>query len=105
MSSVSAKQQKLQDWQLSGELTNKRVAADYKAFCQQRPVRGSWHIDLAKVTRVDSAGVAFLLDCLRYSQKHQVGLALSGFSQKLKDLMRVQGVLTLLGEKNGEKSD
>jgi phospholipid transport system transporter-binding protein len=54
------------------------------------------NIDLAGVSRADSAGLALLLDWLRLAEQHQRRLTLSNLPTQLLEIARVSGLQDVL---------
>jgi len=84
------------NWQVEESLTMTTVPDILKQFAKRYPKRGSWVIDLSKVDQFDSAGVAFLLHCMRYAKQHQIQLSVHGIQVSDVDLMKAQGVWALI---------
>jgi ABC-type transporter Mla MlaB component len=82
-------------WQFQGKLTFNSVSTQLKGWSKMRPLGGNWHINLAQVSHVDSAGIAYLLECIRYAKKHQLEFKLLAFPDIAKPLLKVQGVAPL----------
>jgi phospholipid transport system transporter-binding protein len=57
-------------------------------------------IDLSKVTKCDSASVAFIIALLRESKKQSIELLFIGFPQQLRDLIRVGGLDSIISTRN-----
>jgi anti-sigma B factor antagonist len=56
---------------------------------------GTLTIDLAGVTRIDSSGLATLIEALRIARDHDAELRLSGLHEELRRLFEFAGVLKL----------
>lgn len=86
---------------LIGELNHQTVPALLKAslgmlFKGNDARRGDVAIDLAKVSRSDSAGVALLLEWLRQAKKAGRGIRFNNMPPQMHELARVAGVDKLL---------
>ncbi|MEX2517093.1 MAG: STAS domain-containing protein [Gammaproteobacteria bacterium] len=84
------------DWTLEGELTFTTVPALYD---QARDAfAGSWPatIDLAGVDRVDSAGVALVIDWLRLARESRQPLSIRNVPQHMLSIAQLCGVGHLL---------
>lgn len=85
------------DWCIQGMLTMQSLSSHWQLLEKNRPVHDSWKIDITQVTRMDSAGLAFLIDCARYAEQHQIQLSISGVhDQDWLKLMQVHRVKALL---------
>jgi phospholipid transport system transporter-binding protein len=82
--------------QLAGELTRDSVVEISKKqvcqFCQQSALT----LDLTAITKVDSAGLAWLLYFLEQSIKQQCQLTLTGVPKDLLNLAQLSGVIDFL---------
>ena len=86
-------------WELSGDLTFRTVSKHWLHLRHDRP-RQNWTLQLRHVQRLDSAGLVFLLDCVRDAETRQVALLIDGLDQpEWQNLMQVHGVKHLLKEK------
>lgn len=79
-----------------GELTRATVMQVWRARAQWLRSNTSLQIDLAEVVKVDSAGIAFLLETLTFLNQHQQELRLSNVGQQVRDIAAVSGVTDLL---------
>ncbi len=85
------------DWHIRGVLTMQSLSAQWRVLEKARPMVEDWQIDMSQVTRIDSAGLAFLLDCVRYAEQHNMRLSIAGmYEQDWFKLMRVHGIESLL---------
>lgn len=81
---------------MEGELSFASVPA---LLPQADALAASGSIDLGRITRVDSAGVAFLLELTRRAQKGGVELRLHNAGPELRSLLEfleIDGVLKLV---------
>jgi ABC-type transporter Mla MlaB component len=84
-------------WALSGELSFVSLTrANVKSAFAKRPARGEWTIDVSSVEKCDSAGLAFLVRCVREAKAGALTLSFSGLSASLLQLAGAQGVDHLL---------
>ena len=79
-------------WRLTDSLTMTSVSDIYKAQHATWPTSGSWHIDLAQVNKIDSAGIALLLAAIRHCHAHQVTLTIVHWCEDAKLLIEAQGL-------------
>lgn len=56
---------------------------------------GTLTIDLAQVTRIDSSGVATLIEALKIARDHDAELRLRGLREELRRLLEFAGLLKL----------
>lgn len=96
MSLLELKKGSPAQWQLSGELTYASLSEDYKKLQAQRPGQGAWHLNCQGIKRIDSAGIAYLLDCVRYSQQQKLCLRINRLPELARNLMQAQGVAELI---------
>lgn len=82
-------------WQLSGQLTVESVSESWRQLNKKRPAAGAWSIDCNAVHQIDSAGLAYLLSCIRYANKKKVALSLTNLPSAVDGLIRVQGLSEL----------
>lgn len=83
-------------WKLQGELTMMSLSETWRSFEKKRPVSSAWQIDFSNVKQMDSAGVAFLLDCIRYAKHHKIKLEFLNLSSEVIELIETQGMLSLI---------
>lgn len=81
---------------LRGELTRATIMHVWRERTQWLRSQSSLQIDLEKVTKVDSAGIAFLLETLTFLNQHQQELRLCNVGQQVRDIAAVSGVTGLL---------
>ena len=82
------------DLRIEGDLTAEGVGA----LLETLPVDGGvHHVSLAGVDRVDSAGLALLIEWQRRLQDGQGALELEAVPESLMRLARISSVATLLG--------
>jgi anti-anti-sigma factor len=83
-------------WHFEGQMTTTTIADNWEVLAQGRPETGVWNLNFDQVTHMDSAGLAFLLDCLRHADAQGVKIQLSVLPHLVKQLIKVQGVGPLL---------
>jgi phospholipid transport system transporter-binding protein len=90
-------QQDPQHFLVEGELNLVTVPALLQAMASQFPATGGEaHIDLAGVTRSDSAGLALLVEWLRLAKTRNTRLQFHNLPSQLRDIARVSDLLPLL---------
>lgn len=90
-------QQDSQHFLVEGELNMVTAPALLQAMASQFPASGSEaHIDLAGVTRSDSAGLALLVEWLRLAETRNTRLQFHNLPPQLQDIARVSDLLPLL---------
>ncbi|MDO8953582.1 MAG: STAS domain-containing protein [Gammaproteobacteria bacterium] len=89
-------------WSLNGELTMVSLSANWRQLDKTRPdgknkpSSKDWQINFAEVKQMDSAGVAFLLDCIRYANAHKIKLLFLNLSDEVLELIEAQGMMSLI---------
>jgi phospholipid transport system transporter-binding protein len=83
-------------WHLQGELSFQSVSHHYASLLAQRPQANEWQIDLSAIHRIDSAGLAYLLDCIRYAESQALRLKLKGLPKEAKNLIQMHGLASIL---------
>jgi phospholipid transport system transporter-binding protein len=82
---------------LNGELSFNTAAAVLRAAqTALRDEKGTVEIDLTAIRRVDSAGVALLIELLRFAKQRGIALYFTHIPQQLESLAAVSGVDGLL---------
>ncbi len=93
-------QQQGHHWQLSGEMTFDTLSKHARLFMSDWPKHDAWVLDCQQLTKVDSAGVAILMNCLAYARRQQLPLSIVGIAEDVVQLMRAQGVQQVFNEAN-----
>lgn len=83
-------------WVFEGQMTAETIAKSWHELLQDRPKRGSWSLNFDAVTHIASAGLAFLLDCLRYAESHEITIHFSALPESVRQLIKVQGLGPLI---------
>ncbi len=55
-------------------------------------------VDLSQVTRIDSAGIAILLECLNRSRVHRIRFRITGISQSIKNILELVRLSSVFDE-------
>jgi len=84
------------EWQLKGELTMMSLSEEWKVLEASRPAKSAWTIDFSEINQMDSAGVAFLLDCIRYAKALKLELHFFHLPKLVFELIEAQGVMSLI---------
>lgn len=86
---------------LSGALTFDTVPELYEHSAEWlQPSGGAVTVDLEEVRRVDSAGLALLVEWVRLAQTRGSSLKLMNVPEQLRSLIRVHGLSDALGVNN-----
>ena len=97
MTDSQIRQQDAQHILVEGELNMVTVPTLLQAMTSQFPATGGEvHIDLAGVTRSDSAGLALLVEWLRLAKTHNIRLQFHNLPLQLREIARVSDLLPLL---------
>ena len=81
---------------LSGELTRHSIPELWKQAPERlQKLQGEAQIDLAGVTRMDSAGVAFLLECQRFCLARSVSLRFAQMPEHMRALVELANLQPL----------
>ena len=84
-------------WHLEGAATLFELSRTKDSF-NNRPAAGEWLIDCKNLTQIDTAGIALLLDFIRYSKHARVKIKIKSLPKAVKPLMEAQGVLAIINE-------
>lgn len=97
MNEARIHQQDAQHFVVEGELNLTTVPVMLQAMQAQFPANGSEaHIDLAGVTRSDSAGLALLVEWLRLARARDVRLQFHNLPSQLREIARISDLTPLL---------
>ncbi len=80
------------EYQLSGAVTFDTATRLYESTTLNFVDEGELTIDLSEVERVDSAGLALLLEWLRGSRRNNCQLRFTNIPEQLNSLMEVTGL-------------
>jgi phospholipid transport system transporter-binding protein len=84
------------DWRLGGELCREQAPALIREFLRLFNAQPRQVFDLSAVERVDSAGVALLLNWVRYARRRKVEITFRNPPKQLSVIAQVCGVRALL---------
>jgi ABC-type transporter Mla MlaB component len=88
-------------WFLQGDLTVFSLSTSNKAkhWMQQFPKDskdGRWVVSGEKISKIDTAGLAFLLESLAHAKKYHIEISFSSLPKEVVPLMNAQGVGELI---------
>ncbi|KPK56046.1 MAG: hypothetical protein AMS22_02475 [Thiotrichales bacterium SG8_50] len=85
------------DWCVAGELSLGSVpAAQRVAAGELLTSPGPWHIDLARVARSDSAGLALLVEWVREARERGIDVGFRHMPEQMRAMARVSGLEDIL---------
>lgn len=79
-------------WQLKGDATLFELSRAKTELRLDRPESGAWTIDCQSLAVIDTAGLAFLLECIRFAKQHELSFKIKNLPKAVKPLMEAQGV-------------
>jgi len=88
--------------QVKGELTSKTVMDALAQFVRECKALPSWVIDFTKVTKVDSAAIALLIELKRNARKKNKSIKFIYLPPSLLKIASLSQVEALLNEDNSE---
>ncbi len=85
-------------WTFSGVLSvfSLSQGENAKKWMKIFPKAGSWRISGKTLSKIDTAGLAFLIECIRHAQEHQLILKFSLPSSGVENLIHAHGVSALI---------
>ncbi|MDN3379467.1 MULTISPECIES: STAS domain-containing protein [unclassified Pseudoalteromonas] len=95
MSKVSVTQIDEQQFRVSGELTRNSIAAERLINKNSQTNHKTWYFDLSDVSRVDTAGLAWLIHSFAELKQQGIRLELQNIPDQLQKLMQLGQVTTL----------
>jgi phospholipid transport system transporter-binding protein len=84
------------DWRLDGELCREQAPSLIREFLRLFNTQPKQVFDLSAVKRVDSVGVALLLNWVRYARRRKVEIKFRNPPRQLAVIAQVCGVRALL---------
>ncbi|MGD2055761.1 MAG: STAS domain-containing protein [Gammaproteobacteria bacterium] len=84
------------DWRLSGDLVFGNVAGLLKEVGSRFAGEDTIRVDLAGVTRADSAGLALLVEWLRESERRDKSIRFLNMPEQMRSIARVCGLDRIL---------
>lgn len=85
-------------WALKGDVTLYALSQAKAMLKTPKPHSDKWSIDCSAVTQMDTAGIAYLLECIRYAQHQDLKLKILKLPKAVKPLMEAQGVAQIIGQ-------
>lgn len=82
-------------FKISGELTRNSITTERLINKHTQSNHKTWYFDLCEVTRVDTAGLAWLIHSLRELKQQGIRLELQNTPEQLQKLMQLSQVTTL----------
>lgn len=86
----------MQTWHIDSPLTMDGVPLIMRRYQRDTLVSEDWCIDLKAVDTVDSAGIAFLLSCIRLADEKGIQLQIQHLPAQVESLAIAQGVWEIL---------
>ena len=84
-------------WRIQCPLTYPYIGGLEKQSSKARPTQQIWEIDLGAVDDIDSAGLAWLLENIRYASHNDIVLKIKGLHcERAQALAEVQGIKAIL---------
>ncbi len=84
-------------WTIDSELTLKTVASISKKFNKNiRSISNTWTIDFSYCCKIDSSGLALIIEYIKYAQKNSIELKLKNIDIKILSLAKVHGAKDIL---------
>ncbi len=97
MSAPRITQQDPNHYAVEGELIIATVPTILQSLIDRLPPDGSEaHIDLAGVTRTDSAGLALMMEWLRQARARDIHIQFHNLPTQLRDIARISDLLPIL---------
>lgn len=82
-------------FKISGELTRHSIATERLINKQPQSGHKTWYFDLSEVTRVDTAGLAWLIHSFAELKQQGIHLELQNIPEQLQKLMQLGQVTNL----------
>lgn len=95
MSKVTVTQIDEQHYRVSGELTRNSISAERLLNKNPQTSHKNWYFDLSEVSRVDTAGLAWLIHSFAELKQQGVHLELQNIPEQLQKLMQLGQVTNL----------
>lgn len=86
----------MKKWVIDIPLTMCHTFTAFKQYYRRVPQTGDWQIDLQSLPQYDSAGIAFLLWCIRQAQASNLSLKIINIPHDLLSLSKAQGIGAIL---------
>ncbi|MBB1424079.1 STAS domain-containing protein [Pseudoalteromonas sp. SG43-7] len=95
MSKVTVTQIDEQHYRVSGELTRNSISAERLLNKNSQTSHKNWYFDLSEVSRVDTAGLAWLIHSFAELKQQGIHLELQNIPEQLQKLMQLGQVTNL----------
>ncbi|KTF14143.1 lipid asymmetry maintenance protein MlaB [Pseudoalteromonas sp. H105] len=95
MSKVNVTQLTDHEFRISGELTRNSIPAERLLNKHSQSNHKTWYFDLSEVSRVDTAGLAWLIHSFAELKQQGIRLELQNIPEQLQNLMQLGQVTTL----------
>jgi len=82
-------------FKISGELTRNSISTERLINKHSQSSHKTWYFDLSEVSRVDTAGLAWLIHSLKELKRQGIRLELQNTPDQLQKLMQLGQVTTL----------
>ena len=85
-------------WVIPNHLDAFTVPKISKKYTKQTPSDKEWILDFSKCTKVDCAGLAMIIDCIKLAKKMSINLTLINFSDDTLSLAKAHGVEEIISK-------
>jgi len=85
-------------WIMPSNLDASTAPTISKRYAKQIPSDKLWILDFSKCTKVDSAGLAVIIDCIKHSTKTKIDLKLLNLSDDAISLAKAHGVEEIISK-------
>ncbi|ASG67325.1 hypothetical protein fh0823_26270 [Francisella halioticida] len=84
-------------WAIDSDLTLKTVASIYKKFNKSlNDISNTWIIDFSNCNKIDSSGLALIIEYIKHAQKNSIKLKLKNIDTKTLSLAKIHGAKDIL---------
>ena len=89
-------------WIIPNHLDAFTVPKISKKYTKQPPSDKEWILDFSKCTKVDCAGLAMVIDCIKHAKKTKTHLKLIKLSNDALSLAKAHGVKEIISKYIGQ---
>ena len=84
-------------WKFDVNLTFDSVPNVFK-LCRKEfdQLQDNWIIDFSSCSKIDSSGLALIIECIKFSKQNNIELSLKGLRQEVRFLAKVHGMEDIL---------
>ena len=82
-------------WNINQAMTMASIPGIELQYRGELPKKDAWSIDCHQVDHTDSAGVAWLLLCVKHAAQHKIALEIKGLSASTCALIDAHGLASL----------